>query len=56
MNNPNIRKAVHNVTRVFRAIGQAFLLPLGFDCEARRRAVDAGACDFSGEGRNRYGV
>lgn len=49
MNKPNIRKAVHK-------IGQALLLLLGFDCVARRRAVDAGACDFSGEGRNRYGV
>lgn len=49
MNKPNIRKAVHK-------IGQALLLLLGFDCEARRRAVDAVACDFSGEGRNRYGV
>ena len=47
MNKPNIRKAVHK-------IGQAFLLLLGCDCEARRRAVDAGVCDFSGEGRNRY--
>lgn len=28
---------------------------LGLDCPARREDVDAGICDFSGQGRNTYG-
>lgn len=31
------------------------LLVLGLDCEARRKAVDDGICDFSGQGKNKYG-
>ena len=27
----------------------------GLDCKARRQAVDEGVCDYSGQGRNRYG-
>ena len=28
---------------------------LGFDCDIRRKSVDYGICDFSGQGRNNYG-
>ena len=28
---------------------------LGLDCDMRREAVDKGICDFSGQGRNKYG-
>lgn len=28
---------------------------LGFGGEVRRQAVDDGICDFSGQGRNKYG-
>lgn len=28
---------------------------LGGDCKTRREAVDAGLCDYSGQGRNKYG-
>ena len=28
---------------------------LGLDCPARRADVDAGICDFSGQGRDTYG-
>ena len=28
---------------------------LGLDCDMRREAVDEGLCDFSGQGRNKYG-
>lgn len=31
------------------------LLIFGLDCEARRKSVDDGICDFSGQGRNKYG-
>ena len=30
-------------------------LLLGLDCPARRADVDAGICDYSGQGRNKYG-
>lgn len=32
-----------------------FMFALGFDCEMRRNAVDEGLCDFSGQGRDKYG-
>ena len=41
--------------KVLHTVGQAFCVLLGFDCEARRRAVDARACDYSGEGKDKYG-
>lgn len=28
---------------------------LGLDCQARRADVDAGICDYSGQGRDTYG-
>lgn len=28
---------------------------VGADCESRRAAVNAGICDFSGQGRDIYG-
>lgn len=28
---------------------------LGLDCPARRADVDAGICNYSGQGRNKYG-
>lgn len=31
------------------------LLILGLDCDARRDAVDGGACDLSGQGKDAYG-
>lgn len=34
---------------------QWFLFLLGFDCELRRKAVDEGLLDFSGQGRDKYG-
>ncbi len=41
--------------RVFKAIFNALALLVGADCEARRQAVDDGICDFSGQGRDKYG-
>lgn len=32
-----------------------FLAILGLDCDMRRKAVDDGICDFSGQGRDKYG-
>lgn len=41
--------------KVLKAIANAILFILGCDCEARRQAVDDGICDFSGQGRDKYG-
>ena len=41
--------------KVLHTVGQAFCVLFGFGCEARRQAVDAGACDYSGEGKDKYG-
>lgn len=41
--------------RVFKAIFNTLALLVGADCEARRQAVDDGICDFSGQGRDKYG-
>ena len=38
-----------------RALFNALAFILGADCEARRKAVDDGICDFGGQGRNKYG-
>lgn len=39
------------IKKIFDVI--AFLL--GADSECRRKAVDDGLCDFSGQGKDRYG-
>ena len=31
------------------------LLLLGLDCKARREAADDGACNYGGQGKDRYG-
>lgn len=41
--------------RFIRAITNFFALLLGGDCKARQNAVDLGLCDFSGQGRDKYG-
>lgn len=41
--------------RFIRAVANFFALFLGSDCEVRRNAVDLGLCDFSGQGRDKYG-
>lgn len=41
--------------KVLRAIKEAVLFALGYDCKTRRDAVDAGICDYSGQGRGKYG-
>ena len=28
---------------------------LGLDCDARRKSVNDGICDYSGQGRDKYG-
>lgn len=43
------------VKKVLHRIGQYILFALGFDCEIRRESVDEGLCDFSGQGRDKYG-
>ena len=41
--------------KILNAIKAAALLLLGYDCKARRDAVDAGTLDLSGQGRQIYG-
>ena len=44
--------------KFFGVIGAFFetvLWVLGFDGKKRRKAVDDGLCDFSGQGRDKYG-
>ena len=41
--------------KVIDRILDLICLLLGLDCPARRADVDAGICDFSGQGRDTYG-
>ena len=41
--------------KVFKAILETVLFVLGFDGEIRRQSVNDGICDFSGQGRDKYG-
>ena len=41
--------------KFLRGVFEFFAFILGFDCQTRRDAVDAGICDFSGQGRDKYG-
>ncbi len=41
--------------KVLKAIWEMFIFVLGFDGETRKNAVDTGLCDFSGQGRDKYG-
>lgn len=38
-----------------KAFFNVFAFMLGADCEIRRNAADDGICDFSGQGRDKYG-
>lgn len=40
---------------VIKAIFNVFAVLIGADCEWRRQAVDDGACDFGGQGKDKYG-
>lgn len=41
--------------KFFKKVLEVVLFVLGFDCEMRRESVDEGLCDFSGQGRDKYG-
>lgn len=41
--------------KFLKSVVEFLALVLGCDCKSRRDAVDAGICDFSGQGRNKYG-
>ena len=41
--------------KCFTAVINAIFFILGLDGHTRRKAVDDGLCDFSGQGRDRYG-
>lgn len=43
------------VKAVISRILDFLCLWLGLDCPARREDVDAGICDYSGQGRDTYG-
>ena len=42
--------------KCLKKIFDVILFVLGFDGKIRRESVDAGLCDFSGQGRDKYGV
>lgn len=46
---------MRKILAAVRAFFNALAFILGTDCEVRRKAVDDGICDFSGQGRNKYG-
>ena len=41
--------------KILGAILETVLWILGFDGKKRRESVDMGYCDFSGQGRDKYG-
>lgn len=41
--------------KILKAITDAALLLLGYDCKARREGANVGLLDFSGQGRDKYG-
>lgn len=41
--------------KVVRKILDLILFVFGYDCDTRRKSVDDGLCDFSGQGKDRYG-
>lgn len=41
--------------KFLKKILEALTLMFGLDCKTRRDAVDAGICDFGGQGRDKYG-
>lgn len=48
-------KATQKIKRALKATWETILFVLGFDGEIRRESVDDGICDYSGQGRNKYG-
>ena len=45
-----------HVKKIFKALVDIILLFMSLDCKARRDAVDEGLLDFSGQGRDKYGI
>lgn len=41
--------------KIIKAIFEIIAILLGADCSSQREAVNAGICDYSGQGRDRYG-
>lgn len=41
--------------KIFKKILDLILFVFGYDCETRRESVDDNLCDFSGQGKDRYG-
>lgn len=41
--------------KVLKAILEIFALLIGADSDTRRQAADDGICDFSGQGKDKYG-
>jgi hypothetical protein len=41
--------------KFFKAVFEFFAFLMGADSDGRRKSVDDGICDFSGQGRDRYG-
>lgn len=42
--------------KVLKKIFEIIMFVLGYNGEIRKQAVDANLCDFSGQGKNEYGI
>lgn len=48
-------KATQKIKKAFKAFFNGIIFIFGLTDEARKEAVDLGLCDYSGQGRNKYG-
>ena len=48
-------KTLNTIKRVLKAVWETVTFALGFKGDIRKEAVEAGICDYSGEGRNEHG-
>lgn len=53
--NAELTQKGFDMKKALKSFFDLILLVLGLDCEARREAVDNNYCDFSGQGKNKYG-
>lgn len=50
-----IKIMMQKIKKVFKTVLEVVLFTLGLDGEIRRQSVDDDICDFSGQGKDKYG-
>lgn len=55
LQNNNKKEKEKRIMKVIKRIFEVIMFVFGFDGEIRKKAVENGLCDFSGQGRNKYG-